>query len=136
MFGYVLPWQDELKVRELKEYRAYYCGLCRCLKESYGITGQISLNYDLAFLGMLLTSLYEPDITQEYTRCIAHPTHSHLSKQSIYVRYAADMNILLTYYKCIDDWEDEQNFIKAGYSRVLFNKCRKIIKKYPKKQKA
>ncbi len=133
MFGYVLPWQDELKVRELKEYKAYYCGLCRCLKESYGITGQISLNYDLAFLGMLLTALYEPDITQECSRCIAHPTHNHISKQSIYVRYAADMNILLTYYKCMDDWKDEQNFIKAGYGKLLFNKGKKVMKKYPRK---
>lgn len=133
MFGYVLPWQDELKVRELREYRAYYCGLCRCLKKSYGVTGQISLSYDLTFLGMLLTALYEPDVTEEYCRCVMHPAHKHLSKQSLYVRYAADMNILLTYYKCIDDWKDEHKLIKAGYGRVLLNKGRKIIKRYPKK---
>lgn len=133
MFGYVLPWQDEMKVRELREYRAYYCGLCRCLKESYGFTGQLSLNYDLAFLGLLLTALYEPDVTEEYCRCIAHPAHRHLSKQSVYVRYAADMNILLTYCKCMDDWKDAHNFIKAGYGRILMHKGKAIIKKYPEK---
>ncbi len=135
MFGYVLPWQDELKVRELREYRAYYCGLCRCLKKSYGIAGQISLSYDLAFLGMLLTALYEPDVTEEYCRCALHPTHKHLSKYSVYVKYAADMNLLMTYYKCKDDWNDEHKLLKAGYGMALLNKGKKIIKKYPKKAK-
>lgn len=136
MFGYVLPWQDELKVRELREYRAYYCGLCSCLKKNYGLIGQLSLNYDLTFLGILLTALYEPNIREEYCRCIAHPVHKHLLKQSIYVQYAADMNILLTYYKCMDDWQDEHKFIKAGYGKMLFYKGREIIKKYPQKAKS
>ena len=32
MFGYVRPNRDELKVRELRDYEALYCGLCHaCL---------------------------------------------------------------------------------------------------------
>ena len=31
MFGYVRPNRDELKVRELRDYEALYCGLCRAL---------------------------------------------------------------------------------------------------------
>lgn len=135
MFGYVLPNREELKLRELKEYQAYYCGLCRCLKEKYGLPGQISLNYDMTFLGMLLTSLYEPNITEKDSRCIAHPAHKHLYKKSTYVDYAADMNILLTYYKCMDDWKDEHKLLKAGYGRILLYKGRKISQKYPDKAK-
>ena len=118
MFGYVLPCQDELKVRELREYRSYYCGLCRCLKESYGFMGQLSLNYDMAFLGMLLTALYEPDVLVQDIRCIAHPAHKQLVKQSVYLKYAADMNILLSYFKCEDDWHDEHKVLKALYGRL------------------
>jgi len=128
-----MPWQDELKVRELREYRAYYCGLCQCLRDGYGLAGQLSLNYDLSFLGMLLTALYEPDVTVKCCRCIAHPAHKHLAKQSVYVRYAADMNILLTYYKCMDDWEDEHKLVKAGYGRMLSGKAEEISRRYPGK---
>ena len=36
MFGYVTICEPELKVKDLKKYKAYYCGLCRVLKEEYG----------------------------------------------------------------------------------------------------
>lgn len=82
---------------------------------------------------MLLTALYEPNVTEECCRCIAHPAHKHLSKRSVYVSYAADMNILLTYYKCMDDWKDEHNFVKAVYGKLLMHKGREVAVKYPNK---
>lgn len=33
MFGYVTVCEPELKVKDLKKYKAYYCGLCHVLKE-------------------------------------------------------------------------------------------------------
>ena len=59
MFGYVTINRGELKVRELETYESYYCGLCRVLKDRYGLAGCTMLNYDMTFLGMLLSSLYE-----------------------------------------------------------------------------
>ena len=47
MFGYVTVCEPELKVKDLKKYRAYYCGLCRTLKEDYGFMGQMTLTYDI-----------------------------------------------------------------------------------------
>lgn len=136
LFGYVFPCQDELKVRELREYRAYYCGLCRCLKKSYGFMGQLSLTYDMAFLGILLTALYEPDITVQDIRCMVHPAHKHMVKKSFYLEYAADMNVLLSYYKCMDDWNDEHRLLKALYGRMLWFKGKKIARKYPDKSES
>ena len=133
MFGYIIPNYDELKVRELKEYRQYYCGLCRCLKERYGIKGQITLTYDMTFLGLLLTSLYEPEITVKSCRCVAHPAKRHEYIQSEYLYYAADMNILLMYYKCLDDWKDEHKVIKASYAGLLKRAGSKVKDKYPDK---
>ncbi|MCI5501622.1 MAG: DUF5685 family protein [Lachnospiraceae bacterium] len=133
MFGYIIPNYDELKVRELKEYRQYYCGLCRCLKERYGVKGQITLTYDMTFLGLLLTSLYEPEITVKSCRCVAHPAKRHEYIQSDYLYYAADMNILLMYYKCLDDWKDEHKVIKAGYAGLLKRAGSKVKEKYPDK---
>ncbi len=106
MFGYVLPCQDELKVRELRN-TGHITVACADALKSYGFMGQLSLNYDMAFLGMLLTALYEPDVLVQDIRCIAHPAHKQLVKKSVYLKYAADMNILLSYFKCEDDWHDE-----------------------------
>ena len=39
MFGYVTINRGELKVRELETYESYYCGLCRVLKDHYGLAG-------------------------------------------------------------------------------------------------
>ena len=40
MFGYVTICEPELKMKDLRKYKAYYCGLCRKLKEDYGTMGQ------------------------------------------------------------------------------------------------
>ena len=55
MFGYIVINQSEMKFKEYDVYRSYYCGLCQSLKERYGVLGQLSLNYDMTFILMLLT---------------------------------------------------------------------------------
>jgi predicted lactoylglutathione lyase len=69
MFGYVTVCEPELKVKDLKKYRAYYCGLCRTLKEDYGFMGQMTLTYDMTFAVILLSSLYERIPELEKHRC-------------------------------------------------------------------
>ena len=59
MFGYIVVNKPELRIREFYQYRAYYCGLCKALQKKCGIRGQISLNYDMTFLAMLLSCLYD-----------------------------------------------------------------------------
>ena len=49
--------------------------------------------------------------------------------------YAADMNVLLAYYKCRDDWEDEKKVTALGYSKVLQGKVKKLDQKYPDKSR-
>ena len=55
MFGYVTVDKPELKVKDYYKYKAYYCGLCRTLKEKYGQTGRLTLTYDMTFIIILLT---------------------------------------------------------------------------------
>ena len=78
MFGYIIVHKPELKVREYETYKASYCGLCRSLKKRHGRIGQMTLSYDMTFLALLLTGLYEPETITGCERCIAHPVGKNL----------------------------------------------------------
>ena len=134
IFGYVVVNKGDLRFREYDEYRGYYCGLCQMLKKSYGLAGQMSLSYDMTFLVMLLTSLYEPLNNQAMKRCIAHPLKKQCCISNEYTQYVADMTVLLSYYKCQDDWEDEKKLLKKMYGDMLFSKSKKQRELYIKKE--
>ena len=36
MFGYISIYEPELKMKDFRRYKAYYCGLCKALKEQFG----------------------------------------------------------------------------------------------------
>ena len=97
MFGYVSAHKPELRMREFYKYKAYYCGLCKVLRDKYGFLGQMTLTYDMTFLVILLTSLYESETKQEEHRCIVHPAKKQKMLHNEITEYAADMNIILTY---------------------------------------
>jgi len=136
MFGYVLVDKPELKIREFDVYQSWYCGLCRTLKERSGFFGQMTLTYDMTFLILLLHGLYEPEERCGECRCIAHPTKKHCTRTDEFSEYAADMNLLLMYYKCMDDWNDNKKVTRLGYAKALKGKCRKIEQRYPEKAQA
>lgn len=133
MFGYITINKPELKIKEFDEYMAYYCGLCGALRKQCGFKGQLSLSYDLTFLAMFLTGLYDGKTEEVPCQCIFHPLDKRRRKENQFLRYTADMNILLTYYKCRDDWADERNAVRAVYGRSLRKQYQRLKKKYPGK---
>ncbi len=133
MYGYVVVNKPELKMREYDEYRAYYCGLCRALGERYGVSSKLSISYDMTFLVILLNGLYEPKLHILKRRCIAHPAIKHEERRSKVTDYVADMNVLMAYYKCVDDWSDERKFSKKVYANSLSKCVARISKLYPDK---
>ena len=133
MFGYIVVNKPELKFREFGVYQSYYCGLCRALKEKYGRFGQMTLSYDMTFLAMLLTGLYEPETSESTVRCITHPFEKHPVCMNVFTEYAADVNVLLSYYKCEDDWLDEHKAGKYLFASLLRKKNHRIAKEYPAK---
>ena len=126
--------KGDLRFREYDEYRGYYCGLCQTLKKRFGLAGQLSLSYDMTFLVMLLTSLYEPLDNREMKRCIAHPLKKQYCKSNEYTEYVADMTVLLSYYKCQDDWEDEKKLLQKVYGDILRSKSKKQRESYKRKE--
>ena len=125
--------KPELKIREFEEYQSWYCGLCRELSQRYGKPGQITLSYDMTFLVLLLTGLYEPEKLSDSRRCIAHPASKHTYVQNEYTDYVADMNVILTYYKCMDDWADEKKLTRFTYAKLLKKGYHRAYNKYPEK---
>lgn len=135
MFGYIVINKQELKFKEFDLYHSYYCGLCQALKDRYGKIGQMTLTYDLTFLIMLLADLYQDEPISDRCRCVAHPLEAHATRTSRFTEYAADMNLLLSYYKCEDDWNDEKKWAKRAASTLLRKKVADIRAKYPDKAK-
>lgn len=133
MFGYIIVNKAEMKFKEFDIYQSYYCGLCRKLKEKYGVSGQLSLSYDMTFLLMLLTGLYDPATDLSSCKCIAHPFERHVTRSNLLTEYIADMNVLFTYYKCQDDWEDEKKLHKLIYGKLLEGKTGRLKKDYGEK---
>lgn len=136
MFGYITVHKDELKIKDYNTYRGYYCGLCRELGKCHGQLSRLTLTYDMTFLIILLTSLYETDPENETRRCPLHPTMKHMTLHNEFTRYAADMNILLTYYNLVDDWKDERKVTSLAMSETLKGSLRQIVKRYPAKADA
>ena len=135
MFGYISINKAEMKFKDYDVYHSYYCGLCKVLKECYGRRGQVTLSFDMTFLVILLTGLYEPDTKTEMVRCIAHPMQKHAAKTNEFTEYAAAINMLLSYYKCEDDWADEHRKKAFVAAKLLHSKIKKIEKLYPVKCK-
>ncbi len=135
MFGYVVVNKPELKIKDFDRYQEYYCGLCHALKERHGVAAQMSLSYDATFATVLLTSLYEPITLAQKKRCLRHPAEKRTYLQNFFIDYVADMNLVLTYYKCLDDWVDEKKVTRLSYSKAIVNGVKKIKSKYPKKVK-
>jgi hypothetical protein len=107
VFGYVNANLKELSPAGKQRYSAVYCGICRCIRDQASQTARLTLSYDMAFLALLLMSLYEPEEQVHPNACMLHPIKKRPWVDSPYVRYAADMNVALAYYNCLDDWRDD-----------------------------
>ena len=107
MFGYVTASLRELTKEQQRRYGAVYCGICRRIRTQSGQLARLGLSYDMAFLAMLLMSLYEPEECGGKNGCALHPITRRDWIDNDFVRYAADMNVALAYYNCLDDWQDD-----------------------------
>ena len=133
MFGYVVLNKPEIKFKDYDLYRSFYCGLCRELRDRYGISGQITISYDMTFVVVLLSALYEPPTRKGTSRCAIHPIQKQPVRKNAITEYGADMNIFLTYYKCVDDWNDEKKLLRLAFSRILRGKEKKSESRWKKK---
>jgi len=133
MFGYVKINKMDLTFREYDHYRGYYCGLCKSLKDNHGEISRLTLNYDITFLVLVLTSLYRPKSSVIEEGCITNPFKKKKKITNEITEYAASMNVLLSYYKLEDNLNDDKG-IKDIISYNLYKgKLKSAYNKYPQK---
>jgi hypothetical protein len=131
MFGYVQANLADLSEEEQARYRAAYCGLCQTLGQRHGISARLSLTYDLTFLTLLLSSLYEPEEENGECRCVVHPCRQHRFMKNDCTAYAADMTVALSYHKCLDDWHDDRNVPRKCYASLLEKRYEQVRTDWP-----
>ena len=129
MFGYVVPLKNELKVKELAQYNAYYCGLCACIGNRFGELARLTLNYDSTFIAMLLTGLSSCEPGACFMRhCGYKPFH----KKRLFVPdsealcFSADLNLALGWHKLQDDWQDERK-VSAFLGKGMLRQANKRV---------
>jgi len=128
MLGYVTTEKQELKMREYEIYRGYYCGVCKSIGKRYGQIPRFALSYDAAFLAMVLASLTdEPDLVSK-EHCIIHPVKKNTAIRNEAIDYAADVMLILTWYKLLDDAKDDKK-VSANAALTLFKPLYKKLKK-------
>ena len=118
MFGYVRPSMERLSEEEKQRFNAVYCGLCRTLGERYGVSARFILNYDFAFLVLLLAEPAAPEA--EHLRCIAHPFRGRDQfPGSEAFELAADCSIILAWWQLCDGVQDHKGFGSVKYRAAL-----------------
>lgn len=137
LFGYVMINKPELKVKDFDTYQAFYCGVCESLKRRHGLSSGLLLTYDMTFLAVLLSGLYEEERSREgYHRCPVHPVQKKRIVHTEFVDYAADMDLLLSYHNLMDDWYDDRDRKKLLLARSYKKRYHKIASMYPRQRKA
>lgn len=132
MFGIIICNKNELTEERQARYQSVYCSLCKALKNRFGQIERMTLSYDMTFLAMLLNGLYEGEEKPRTVRCSVHPLKEKNVVENKYIDYAADMTVLLAYFKCIDDWEDERSFTKKLSGNFLKKDYERLEKQYPR----
>lgn len=117
MFGYVVTNCKTLTDAQQRRFRALYCGMCRTFKTRYGNLSRFTLSYDMTFLALVLSALYEPEEFYGCGRCAAHPVKPHDFAINSIMEYAVDLNVALAYHKCADNWSDDRN---PAYGAAMF----------------
>ena len=136
MFGYVMASGKELSKQAQERYSGVYCGICRQIRARASQPARLGLSYDMAFLALLLSSLYEPEETSGSRACKLHPIKPRPWVDNEYIRYAADMNVALAYYNAMDDYQDDGKHTAKWMVSVFGKTLPEIAARYPRQCQA
>ena len=132
MFGYVTANAKELTKDQRQRYNAIYCGICRRIRTNASQAARLGLSFDMAFLSLLLMSLYEPEETSGDRACMIHPLQKRTWVDNEFISYAADMNVARAYFKAKDDIADDGKVSAKILSGIFAKNLPPIREKFPR----
>lgn len=134
MFGYVLPSGDYLDTGAKEQFQGAYCGLCHTLGRHYGWAGRMILNYDMAFLAMLI-SQGEGELCTR--KCAIHPVGGRrCSCGGEGFDTAAHISVVLTWWQLQDGiadhgfWGGLKYRIAGLVLRRAYRKARTLVPQF------
>lgn len=136
MFGFVGTNAKELTKQEKDRYSSVYCGICRGIRQECSQMARMGLSYDMAFLALLLMSLYEPEEITGKRACGLHPIKPRPWVDNEYIRYCACMNVALGYYNALDDIDDEGHLSAKMLAKIFGKEMADIRERYPRQCRA
>ena len=121
MFGYIRTDRPELLVKEDTLYKAVYCSLCKTLGRRYGISARLFLSYDATFITLFSSAVNNDGLELYKTRCSLNKCKKcNMCRGSEeFENYAADISVILTYYKILDNIRDSTFFKALLYRFIL-----------------
>ena len=136
MFGYVVADLSAMTQEQQQRYQGCYCGLCRTIGMQFGSLQRMALNYDMTFLVLLLSSLYEPEEQTGSNRCMVYPVRPRVHWSTDATEYAAAMNMALAYHNCMDNWHDDRSLTGLAEARLFRTGAEKAAGLYPRQWSA
>lgn len=108
MIGYLKPKFDKPSKDCKREYKSFYCGLCKTLKKRYSYTGILSLNYETTAFLILLKSLEETKQQTFHGSCSISPfvPVTYIDYYQDELKCAADLSMLILHYEISDNKKD------------------------------
>jgi len=132
MFGYVSLDKPELKIKDYQAFKSYYCGLCKVLKTEYGNMARLMLNYECAFLYLLIAAATGGKAEVKLEKCVVNPVKRKPVSYDAGAQYAAAVNVLLGVNKLRDAAKDDKNLLAALAAGGVYARAyKKAALKFP-----
>lgn len=129
MFGYTLPEYRRLSPADNYAYRRYYCEGCHQLRDAFGLTGALTVNYDMTFNTVLLSGLEGSNVFEGTTRRIC-VLERHKSDSEL-MRMMAAYTLILTKWELFDDETDLPSVKSHLISLILGRAIGKATDMFP-----
>ena len=94
------------------------------------------LSYDMTFVVVLLTGLYELENKEKQFTCPMHPTKKQTAFENEITDYCAAVNVMLAYHNLVDDWKDDKSYSKMTFASIIRKDYERFAEQYPRQVKA
>lgn len=129
MVGYLKPNFKGAPKEYKREYKSFYCGLCKALKSQYSYLGILSLNYEITAFLILLSGLREEKNKVFHGSCTITPfvPVAYINYFQVDLICAANLSVLISHYEIKDNLQDIGGLKWNVINKLMAKKVNKSI---------